>query len=213
MCSSSIIESLKNSLAGQLGGAKLAYYYFVFDNVSTHEVDTFLRSIISQLCPEENVPYELRSLHAKRSPAKPSCGELRSTLLSLLRRIGGKPEPIESLGLRQDPKEIFLVFDGLDELPHGTVRRSMIDLILGMASVMTSDHIHVLITSRPERDISAQFPSSQGWIRHKMHADKILIDIESYTARQIAVHPGLNALPPRLKENIMATLVHGSYGM
>lgn len=145
--------------------------------------------------------------------AKPSCRELRITLLSLLRRIGGKPDPAESLGSRQEPEETFLVFDGLDELPHGTVRSSIIDLIQEMTYVTTSDHIHVIITSRPERDISVLFPCGQGWVRHKIQADNILIDIESYTARQIAAHPGLSALPTRSKENIMTTLVHGSHGM
>jgi hypothetical protein len=195
---------LNNTIGTLSGDAKLA---------SANNFDTFLRSLICQLCPNDDVPLELRSLYHERSPAQPSGRELRSTLLSLLRTFGGDPDPVYALGSSQEPKEIFLVFDGLDELSYGTTREMVVHLIQEIDSLVTADHLHILVTSRPERDISSHFPSQKGWIRHKMQVDKILVDIKSYTVRQIANHRGLSALPDRVKEEIIETLVEGSRAM
>lgn len=96
----------------------------------------------------------------------------------MLRRFGGSPDSSGPIRPVHQPKDTFLVFDGLDEIPYGEPRENIFELIHELSSTTTADHFHVLITSRPERDISTHFPSDQGWVREKMDTDKVLADIE-----------------------------------
>ncbi|KAF4478165.1 hypothetical protein CGGC5_v013378 [Colletotrichum fructicola Nara gc5] len=102
---------------------------------------------------------------------------------------------------------------GGDEIPQGSLRDSIIEIIHTVASMTPSDHIHILFTGRYERDVANSFPIAQGWKRFGMERKNILSDIESYIMVQLKLHSGLNLLPERIKDQIRHKLVYQSNGM
>ncbi|KAK9783908.1 putative NACHT domain-containing protein [Seiridium cardinale] len=210
---STIIESIKKLVfrnQNQRSG-HLVYFYFSFDISENYTLISVLKSLISQLCkPGERVP-ELRRLYTLLFPEAPSQRELGSLLVSILRRLGGRPN--EPLSHSTQAEETYFVFDGIDEIPHGSDREAIFKLLQDIAKSTTADHIHMILTSRNESEIARSLPRSQGWLRYDMFHSRIQKDIAAYTSDQIASHHSLKALPMDIKMKIKETLVEGSNGM
>ncbi|KAE9575340.1 hypothetical protein CGMCC3_g8561 [Colletotrichum fructicola] len=209
---STIVETVKKHLEASSDNPRLAYYYFAFDNIPIHDIDLLLRSLICQLWRDSDTAPELGALYSRNFPSRPSRKELRTTLLSMLRRIAGNPDNAQT-SPSERPNNVFIIFDGLDEIPQGSLRDSIIEIIHTVASMTPSDHIHILFTGRYERDVANSFPIAQGWKRFGMERKNILSDIESYIMVQLKLHSGLNLLPERIKDQIRHKLVYQSNGM
>lgn len=215
--SSAIIESLqmlvkRTDIREQR--LNFAHFYFSFDNASGQDISTVMKSIIWQIVAERDIPPELRELFRQRYPEKPSPSDLRAILRATLKRYGGKPEnPLDFYHSSEQTSETFLVFDGLDEIPHGPHREAILGLLYEISTISTSDRIHILVTSRPEKDISCYLPSSQGWLRYSMGRHEVQRDIALYVSDQISGHPKLNKLPIDIKSRIQQRLIQGSNGM
>ncbi|KAH8808751.1 hypothetical protein F5884DRAFT_753268 [Xylogone sp. PMI_703] len=192
----------------------LIYFYFSFDHASGQDISTVVRSINWQMCADRDTPSELRALFSKIYPARPSSSDLHGVLRAMLKRYGGRPENLP--GFYHDSgqtAETFFVFDGLDEIPYGLYREAILGLLNEISTISTSDKIHILVTSRPEKDISSYLLSSQGWLRYSMSRQKVQSDIALYVCDQISSHPKLNKLPADIKSRIQQRLIQGSNGM
>jgi len=215
--SSTIIEKIKKLSSDKTMRGRphhMAYFYFSFDDAPSQDLGTFLRSIIAQLCPREEIPPELRLLFAWHYPARPSCKDLRTTLISILKRLGSKPDNLmDSVTNTERIGETFLIFDGLDEIPYGSQRDNILEVLGEISATSTAENIHILVTSRVEKDISDGLPSSQGWLRYGIGRSRVEDDIALYTSCEIAAHQKLNALPDRIKDKIKRRLIQGSNGM
>jgi hypothetical protein len=106
-----------------------------------------MKSIIWQLCAQQDIPIELRNLFRQRQPESPSSLDLRATLKAILKRFGGEPESTINLQKAEKPSQTFLIFDGLDEMPYGYHRESFFGLIIDISSISTSEHLHIVVTS------------------------------------------------------------------
>ena len=192
----------------------VAYFYFSFHDGSDQILAVLLRSLISQLCPKEKVDPVIQILYNRYYPVKPSCGDMRKTLMSMLKSLCGKSEDIfGSITNAKMTSETYLIFDGLDEIPFGSSRKGVLELLSEISTMLGAEHIHILATSREEKDISDGLPSSHGWQRYVVDKDHIQEDIAIYTSYQIAANPKLNSLSVKIKEQIQTRLIQGSKGM
>jgi hypothetical protein len=214
--SSAIVEDLKVHLLEprdkQHARPNLAYFHFAFDN--TFDVSILIRSILCQICADRDIPAELRILFREKYPAKPSTPTLRATLRSILRSDGGDIGHLQILASGPHQiRETYFVFDGLDEIPHGELREDILGLLSDLSTTLGSDKIHMLVTSRPDKDISECLPGSQGWLRLSMGRHKTEDDIALYVSSQISSHAKLSRLPSDVKHRIEHKLVEGANGM
>ncbi|RYN79266.1 hypothetical protein AA0120_g10790 [Alternaria tenuissima] len=212
---SAIIEHLREHLQPldqQQGRPNLAYFHFAFDD--TFDISTLIRSILCQICVGRDIPTELRELFSEKHPAKPSTPALKAALRSILRSDSGDTShlQIQSPG-PHEIRESYFVFDGLDEIPHGELREEILGLLSDLSTTFGSNKIHILVTSRPDKDISEYLPGSQGWLRLSMGRCKIEDDIALYVSGQISSHAKLSRLPLDVKNRIKHELVQGANGM
>jgi hypothetical protein len=138
--SSTVIHDIEESCKSD-PSISLAYWYFQFDVDETKSVYNMSRSLIKQL---------------SRSPLAPSVTKVWESHF----RRGSQPDSKAISDVFKDvfssiPGEVFLVFDALDECPENAKlkeRRSLLRILVDMLEGY-NDKIHILATSRPERDI------------------------------------------------------------
>ena len=134
--------------------------------------------------------------------------------MSSLKRLYRKPDtPWAHTTNTERMPEIYFVFDGLDEIPYGNSRSEILELLSEISSLSTAEHIHLLVTSRNEMDISNILKVSQGWQHYEIQDSRVEDDIALYTSSQIAAHQRLNRLPNRVKDMIKLRLIDGANGM
>ena len=214
--SSTIIETVKGLLCNDPNGRSdnLAYFYFSFGDASSHDVDSLLRSIVYQLCQRQGLPPKLRSIYSKRHFGAPVRRDLFKALVSILNRLGGRADDFLGQSYqRETASETYLIFDGIDEIPHGTPRDTVLQLLRDISMISNWEHVHLLITSRDERDIAAYLPLSKGWQRCGLYSSQVNMDIAAYTTTQMTRNERLNALPHYIKERVQTRLVGDSNGM
>lgn len=218
-CSSTIIERVKKFTSGEAMQGRVhqvAYFYFSFDDASSQDLNTLLRSFIAQLCPTEGILPELRSFFVQHHPARASTKDLRAILLSILRRFGDKPDNpnlLDSVTNVESTSETYFILDGLDEIPYGRSRNHVLELLEEISKLSTAKHIYVLVASRVERDISDGLSFSRGWQRYRIDRSCVENDIALYIPCQIEAHQKLSTLPEGIKIRIKSSLIQGSVGM
>lgn len=193
---------------------QLIYLYFSFDDALHQDLEALLKSIIAQLCPKDDVLAELRRLFQDHYPTKPSSKALRSTLMSSLKRLHRTPENLWDYTTNiESVPEIYLVVDGLDEIPYGRLRNDVLELLSEISSLPSTERIHILVTSRIEIDISNGLKVSHGWQHYEIQDCQVGNDITLYISSEIAAHQRLGCLPKRVKDMIKLRLINGAHGM
>lgn len=135
LCSSSIVEDIANYCRAHTSFA-LAYFYFDFTNPEKQRSRALIRSFLTQLCHSFTAcPEVLVELYARYQDGRqqPTEAELIVALKTL----------IESM------PNVYLVVDALDECLE---REDLLQLLTQIAS-WRLDNLHILATSRRERDI------------------------------------------------------------
>ncbi|KAK5058715.1 hypothetical protein LTR84_010979 [Exophiala bonariae] len=213
-----IIEEISTKSTSQSVPDNLIYFYFAFDNVQCQSLSGFLRSMLSQLCPKDGVLPQLAGLFKKYSPEFPSSRELRLTLIAILRDLCGnshaKQETIaQGEGDRgiQELNHTFLVLDALDEIPYA--RREPVLKLLQSLSELQLPRLHILVTSRAERDIESGFVNCSRWRGLTISRDNVQIDINIYISSQIEASSKLQSQSESIKEAIKKRLVTEADGM
>jgi hypothetical protein len=215
-----VIEKVKELVEKQSESgnqSRMAYYYFSFDEPSTHEVDSLLKSLLIQLTYSGDIPPELVRLYKSHVGKKPSWRELRNVLFSILRRAN-KEDNDDRLSMEvQDShfKDLYFIFDGLDEIPSGSPRNSILLLISQLHASTSAQprRIHTILASRKERNIADKFPISQGWVHQAILPSAVEFDISLFISSQIEELPNLQSLPEKSKNKIKSKLIQGSNGM
>jgi hypothetical protein len=128
------------------GSKHYAYWYFEFGFDATQSVDALIRSLIRQLS-QSPLPSSVVNLwkkhHSKGSQPDPNT--IRRVLDEVL---SGYPEG----------DHIYLIFDALDECPANGFpsKRESLLFLIGDLLERHKDRVHILATSRPERDIERE---------------------------------------------------------
>jgi uncharacterized tellurite resistance protein B-like protein len=123
----------------------MAYFYCDFRDEDKQSLRGILVSFLFQLYAQSNLCFDaLSKLYSKSDEGakKPSENTLKKCLNAML-----------SL---PDQDSVFLIIDALDECPDNTgmssSREQVLDLINDLVGV-TSNNLHICVTSRPEFDI------------------------------------------------------------
>jgi hypothetical protein len=120
-------------------GPRLAYFYFDFQNLATHNEETMLRSLIRQLSATDvEVPESVQTLYAKLSDKglSPTYEDLCTSFLSIV---------------QASVHDCYIMLDALDEVPEES--RCEILELLQDATTRHFGKLRILVTSRYEMDI------------------------------------------------------------
>lgn len=173
----------------------IAYFYFDFNDSEKQRHDKFTRSLLEQL--------------VWRSPKALACLEL---LFS--RCQDGKQQPTQDaleVALQQIldlPGKTFIILDALDECKE----REELLLLLEHLTLWGAGNLHVLATSRRERDIEE---SLKPLVTSEICLQSALVnvDIDTHISQRLQNDPKLKRWPARIREEIKDALMEGAQGM
>ena len=121
----------------------LLYFYFDFNHTDKQTLESMVRSLISQLYSKGgDTLKELDSLYSSCEDGRrqPPCESLYKTFLRMIEQI----------------KDVWIVLDALDEC-RTRQGPSTEGLLLWIRDLLSSEqrNVHLLVTSRPEQDITS----------------------------------------------------------
>ena len=191
---STIIQDVIRSFQSHPGIA-VAYFYFDYNNSEKQSTGTFLRSLIVQLsgqCPI--LPDFLQSAYSQsqNGQQQPTDESLELLICQMLKNFDN----------------IYILVDALDEC---TDRESLLEFkekLMGWKL----DGLHLLTTSRKERDID---DSLQGLVTNQISIQSALVDadIRVHVLERISSDPKLGKWPVNIKKEIEDALTNGAKGM
>ena len=175
--SSTIIAALEKDIMSSQG---LLYFYFDFSDPGKQLCDNMIRSLISQLyyrwdftrkeldllfCSNEN--------GCRQPPTESLCKIFRNSI--------------------EQVDQIWIVLDALDECKtrKGGQHDSLLPWIRSLTDAKL-DHVHLLVTSRPEHDIEKAFQylaSTDSIVR--LESKLVFDDISTYVHARVREHSGL----------------------
>jgi hypothetical protein len=115
-------------------------------------------------------------------------------------------------GGTQKLNHTFIIIDGLDEIPYGSQRQVVLEF-LRYLSGLPLPRLHILATSRLERDIEGALKGCFRWQVLGICRQDVQVDIDIYITSQIAETPKLQSQPESIKAAIKDKLVIGADGM
>lgn len=101
--------------------------------------------------------------------------------------------------------------DALDECSLGSDRKAMLSLLEEISSWSLAN-VHILVTSRRERDIESVLLELSTAIIC-IQTPGLDADIQSYIVHELATRPRLAKWPPDVKNEIENKLMSGAEGM
>lgn len=174
---------------------RLAYFYFDFKDDKTKHYKKLLCSLILQLSPRQSNNSEaLQRLYRDNNDGEqqPNVDQLERALRDILE---GSPET-------------FIILDALDECVD---RPELLNLIQECVDWKIGS-LHVLVTSRKERDIeTALGPLCTGQI--SVHDAQGNHDIELYIDERLKSDLKLKLWPVKIREEINEKLKKDAHGM
>ncbi|KAK8245511.1 hypothetical protein IWZ00DRAFT_428803, partial [Phyllosticta capitalensis] len=197
--SSTIIESLSRGHAAQ----SLLYFYFDFSDSSKQSLEAALRSLITQLCRDnENVREHVSRFFAEQNKQHQHANteSLRTLFKHLVQQLG----------------EVWIVLDALDECKTLNDRPDG-GLLPWIKSFHDSkSNVHIAALSRPEQNIKAFV---ERWVRSQniieIQSDLVKDDIRAFVHARVREHEGLSrwSSRPKIQEEIENTLLEKANGM
>lgn len=176
----------------------IAYYYFDYNDTVNLTINSFLRSLIRQVCAfEVELPQVVKAFVSQHrtSGQQPS----PKSLFALLHAV------VDVLH-----KETFIVADALDEYPEP--KRKELLSILKLVTECGCDDIHMLITSRDEQDVAHTLGKISTEIIC-LNSSIVDVDIKLHVRSCLADDPKLSRLPDGMKQEIETRLGEDAHGM
>lgn len=164
--------------------------------------------MLRQLCLTNSVDTLMEALYQRCGLDPPSTKQMQATLLAYLERVCA---PGTDIDVTQAP-QVYIVLDGLDEIPYGPDRITLLRLFDEMAK-RAYPLLHILVSSRPESDIERGIVGSQHWRKFVYSSGGAEDDLGIYVTNQIKMTPKLASLPDHTKHDIQEKLVAGAGGM
>ncbi|KAI5366970.1 hypothetical protein J4E82_010917, partial [Alternaria postmessia] len=176
-----------------------AYFYFNFNDAQKQDPELMLRSLLCQLVQRSVViPKGVDALFSscENGQRKPSS----HALLQVIKEAA------------QEFTHVYVVLDALDECAQ---RSELMDMLEAVAEWQL-DNLHLLMTSRKERDIER---SLEEYIREEdavcLQRDVVDQDIQRYVQQRLRVDRGLAKWnkDAAVRQEVEAALMHGACGM
>ncbi|RII24200.1 hypothetical protein CUC08_Gglean011924 [Alternaria sp. MG1] len=176
-----------------------AYFYFDFNDAQKQDLELMLRSLLCQLVQRSvMIPKGVDALFSscENGQRKP----LSHALLQVTREAA------------QEFTHVYVVLDALDECTQRSELMAMLETVAGWQL----DNLHLLMTSRKERDIES---SLEEYIRDEdavcLQRDIVDQDIQRYVQQRLHDDKGLAKWnkDAAVRQEIEAALMHGARGM
>jgi ankyrin repeat protein len=196
--SSTILEDLFQSCEAQEGSVT-AYFYFDFSDPQMQDPKLMVRSMITQLV--QRCSFVSESLDTLFASCEKGQRQISTEVcLQVLKNIS------------RDFPRVYLVLDALDECGS---RNELIDILTTMAAWRIKT-LHLLVTSRKERDIECSLNSlidEQNII--SLQSQIVDKDIRLYISQRLANDKSLHKWRKdrELQKEIENTLMNGAHGM
>ena len=113
----------------------------------------------------------------------------------------------------QETTPTFIIIDALDECPtHGGERAKLLELLQSLAASQIAN-LHILVTSRKERDIEENLGGSITIPPLSIQGEDTDIDIRTYVKSQLASDSTMCNWPEPIKIEVEKTLTTKAKGM
>lgn len=142
--------------------------------------------------------------HAVYPPKTPTTQNLIDTFLEIVQDAN------HGMG---EERHIYVMIDGLDEIPFESKDRQDVLDFLSNLSGMNLDHISLLATSRDQPDIQEAFTEPVAWSQTTMYPNKVQQDIDTYVSQTLQSNRRLKRLSSEVKETIKAEIGNRADGM
>ncbi|PVH67497.1 hypothetical protein DL98DRAFT_296048, partial [Cadophora sp. DSE1049] len=191
---STVLEKVKSQYKSNPTVA-IAYFYFDFNDTEKQRHDKFTHSLIEQLAWQSTKALAyLESLFSRYQDGKqqPTQDALEVALQQMLNEFG----------------ETFIILDALDECKE---REELLSLLQNLTS-WGAGNLHVLATSRRERDIEETLESLT---TSEICLQSALVDndIRTHLSERLQNDPKLKRWPANVRGEIKDTLMEGAQGM
>ncbi len=172
LCSTAIQFALRHR--GSDPNVGIAFFYFTFNDESKQNVSAMLRALLLQLSSQlQDGHADLTRLHESYKAGTPPSPVLIEYLRRLIQRF----------------HQVYVMLDALDESPRNRSRRDVLDALETMRNWGLSG-LHLLFTSRDERDIHESFdPSNTQQVT--MQNTRIDKDIADFISGRLNTDPHL----------------------
>jgi hypothetical protein len=185
------------------------YFYCTSRGSLGQNITVLFRFLLRQLCRGAQIPTALQTLYDNCDEGlnhrSPTVRELAQTLSDIVSTVSPSTTP------PTDRQDYYLLIDGLDELEH-----FLQDELLEALQLILSQHLpnlHVMVTSRNQRDIRASLFELAAWDSLPIDTNSVLADIRTYVISEIQSHPRLRNLSQKTQDDILTSLVDQSNGM
>ena len=192
--SSTIVEHVK-SCYELVPAVAIAYFYFDFNDTEKQRHEKLLRSLIEQLSLQSMKSMEaLNALFARcqNGQQQPIPDALASTFQYILGNF----------------QQTFIILDALDECKEREELLRLLENLIGWRV----ENLHVLVTSRRERDIEE---SLEHFITGQVCIQSAVVDadIHIHLCERLQNDPKLKRWPLNVQKEIEKTLMDGAHGM
>ncbi|RYN70166.1 hypothetical protein AA0117_g10718 [Alternaria alternata] len=176
-----------------------AYFYFDFNDAQKQDPELMLRSLLCQLVQRSVViPKGVDALFSscENGQRKPSS----HALLQVTKEAA------------QEFTHVYVILDALDECTQRSELMDMLETVAGWQL----NNLHLLVTSRRERDIES---SLESYVRKEdavcLQRDVVDQDIQRYVQQRLRVDRGLAKWnkDAAVRQEVEAALMHGARGM
>lgn len=192
--SSTVIEEVKSQYKSN-HTVVIAYFYFDFNDTEKQRHDKFTRSLIEQLAWQSVEALAcLQSMFSRCQDGKqqPTQDALE---LALQQMLGGF-------------EETFIILDALDECKE----REELLLLLKNLNSWRTEKLHILVTSRRERDIEETLESLVT-STICLQSALVNVDIHTHISERLQNDSKLKRWPANVRGEIEQTLMDGAQGM
>jgi hypothetical protein len=204
-CGKTILSSTAIQHLGTCSSQPLLYFYFDFNDSRKQNLEDMVMSLVSQLYTRSErtqKPLDALFVSCKEGQTQPSCQSLCKTLTQMIEQAG----------------EVWIVLDALDECRTraGSETQGLLKWIAGFLN-SNQRNVHLLITSRPEQDISSGLNEivPEGEAMVPIQSDLVKDDIETYVNATVRHGDGLKRwrYRPDVQDEIVSHLITKANGM
>jgi Cdc6-like AAA superfamily ATPase len=196
--SSTILQAIHESYKNDIGKV-VAYFFFDFTDSKKQNSEIMVQSLISQLsqqCVKIPAPLETLFSACGKGGARPSYEAILRVLKEMILEF----------------PQIYIILDALDECED---RKELLDTLEYIHS-WNIDKLHILVTSRKERDIEKSLESLIDPSKMIcLQTEVVDLDIQAYIRQRLSNDKGLEKWrkDDQIREEIEMVLMKGSHGM
>ncbi|KAH0543420.1 hypothetical protein FGG08_002278 [Glutinoglossum americanum] len=176
----------------------LAFFYFSFSDLERQRTDIFMRTILRQLLLQRSVvPDPIVDIYNRYGHSQPPGDVWKEALQSVIKA----------------PGQTYIIIDALDECPTYSGERARLLDVLEALKPLRVQNLHVLATSRRERDIERAMLPLGTFSPFSIQNAEVDEDIRTHVKAKLAEDEITSQWPASLREDVEKELSTRAQGM